>query len=211
MATSYRVRQGECISSIAHRHGLFPDDLWQAPDNAELRAARRNPNSLAPGDVIVIPDREPKQAKLALDSSHTFKIKGVPAKLSVLVSDDGEALADRAYTLTVDGVRHEGATDSDGKVEVWVAPGSRRALLEVEVEADDIWEYELELGGLDAVETIRGAQARLTNLGYGCPSSGQLDDDTRAALEAFQADHEVSVSGELDEPTIAALAEHHDS
>jgi len=211
MPTSYQVKQGECISSIAHRFGLFPDSLWQAPENAELRATRRNPHSLTPGDVITIPDRRPRVCTLAIDASHTIKIKGVPAKLSVVVADDDERLADRPYVLTVDHVRHEGATDANGLVEVWIPPGARRALLEIQAELDEVWEYELSLGSLDAVETVSGAQGRLINLGYACPRSDRLDDDTRRAIEAFQADHDVAVSGELDAPTIAALVHHHDA
>jgi hypothetical protein len=209
--TSYQVRQGDCISSIAHQFGLFPDALWQAPENAELRATRRNAYSLTPGDVITIPDKRLRVCTLAIDASHTIKIKGVPAKFSVVVANDDEPLADRPYVLTVGHVRHEGATDADGRVEVWVPPEARRALLEIQAELDDVWEYEFSLGGLDAVETISGVQGRLINLGYACPRSDRLDDDTRQAIEAFQADHDVAVSGELDAPTIAALVRHHDA
>lgn len=210
MASAHVVRQGECISSIAHRHGWFPADLWDAPENAELRQLRRNPNCLAPGDVIAIPELKLKSCAIGLDASHRFKLKGVPAKFCVVVDDGDEPLADKPFVLIVDGARQEGVSDGEGLIEAWIAPDARRARLEVEAEADDIWELEFVLGGLDAVETVAGAQARLANLGYGCPDSGELDEETRAAVEAFQADHELEPSGELDDATVAALEDAHD-
>ena len=55
---------------------------------------------------------------------------------------------------------------------------------------------------------ISGAQARLVNLGYGTGEiDGQTGPMTLAALREFQANHELEVTGELDQATIAKLAE----
>jgi N-acetylmuramoyl-L-alanine amidase len=55
-----------------------------------------------------------------------------------------------------------------------------------------------------------GAQARLVNLGYGTGEiDGEMGSMTQAALREFQADHGLEVTGELDQATIARLAEKH--
>ena len=55
-----------------------------------------------------------------------------------------------------------------------------------------------------------GAQARLANLGY-CTSEidGQMNPMTQAALREFQVDHDLEVTGELDDGTIAKLTDEH--
>jgi hypothetical protein len=60
MALEHRVRQGECLASIAARHGLpSAEALFDHPDNAELKRRRKHPGVLSPGDVVKVPEREP--------------------------------------------------------------------------------------------------------------------------------------------------------
>jgi Putative peptidoglycan binding domain len=57
------------------------------------------------------------------------------------------------------------------------------------------------------MSTIKQLQERLTALGYACGLiDGLVGKRTRAATRAFQADHGLSVTGEFDDATIAALA-----
>jgi N-acetylmuramoyl-L-alanine amidase len=77
----HTVTQGECISSIAERYGLFWETVWNHPNNAELRQQRENPNVLRPGDVVFVPERREKLESGATDTRHRFLKKGVPAKL----------------------------------------------------------------------------------------------------------------------------------
>ena len=53
----HKVAQGDCIESIAAKHGLEPDTIWEHANNASLRE-KRNGNSFAlfPGDVLFVPD-----------------------------------------------------------------------------------------------------------------------------------------------------------
>lgn len=68
--------------------------------------------------------------------------------------------------------------------------------------------YRFELRRMDPSDTISGAQARLHLLGYGVNGiDGVLDEPTRAALSAFQEDHELEITGELDDATQAKLIE----
>lgn len=81
MPTEHIVQAGDCIDSIAVRFGFFPDTLWKHGDNAELKEKRKDPNVLAPGDIVVIPDKRVKEESGATEQHHKFKRKGVPAKL----------------------------------------------------------------------------------------------------------------------------------
>jgi hypothetical protein len=66
---------------------------------------------------------------------------------------------------------------------------------------------ELAIGGLGPVEEADGAHARLVNLGYAPPPAlGAPGPDPRtSALAGFQRDQGLDVTGELDEPTQAAI------
>ena len=46
MALVHTIQDGDCISSVAMRHGFFPGTLWNHPDNMELKKLRRDPNVL---------------------------------------------------------------------------------------------------------------------------------------------------------------------
>ena len=61
MPIEYVVKQGDCFHSIAAEHGVFWEDLWNAPENHHLRAARRQPELIQPGDKVVIRDKLIKQ------------------------------------------------------------------------------------------------------------------------------------------------------
>src|SRR5208337_3002899 len=54
----YVVRQGDYLAQIAFRRGFVADRVWSAPENATLREARKDPNILAPGDILHVPDDE---------------------------------------------------------------------------------------------------------------------------------------------------------
>lgn len=79
MSTDHTVRQGECINSLAERYGFFPDTLWDAAENKDLRDLREDPNILQPGDVVYIPDLTPREESGGTDDLHRFRRRGVPA------------------------------------------------------------------------------------------------------------------------------------
>jgi hypothetical protein len=68
------VVEGENLSTIAAAEG-FRDfrKLYDAPENAELRKKRPNPNLIRPGDEVVIPDRKPLSVTVTPGAKVTLK------------------------------------------------------------------------------------------------------------------------------------------
>src|SRR5690606_16290140 len=120
------VKAGECLSSIAFENGFFPDDVWQAPENEPLRAERDNANLLVPGDSLFIPDKSLREESIPTDRRSRFVLRGVPAKLHLEVRDDGQAVADAPYTVTIDGQMHVGVTDDAGAIDLSISPTAQR-------------------------------------------------------------------------------------
>jgi Putative peptidoglycan binding domain len=83
MAQDYKARPGDCISSIAFTHGFFWETLWNHSKNSVLKSKRQDPNILGEGDVVHIPDLRTKDESAGAESTHRFKVKGVPAKLKL--------------------------------------------------------------------------------------------------------------------------------
>lgn len=81
MPIDYEIGPGDCINSVAMRHGFFPDTLWNHGSNAELKEKRKDPNVLMLGDKLFIPDIKIKELDKATEKKHRFRRKGVPAKL----------------------------------------------------------------------------------------------------------------------------------
>ena len=67
--------------------------------------------------------------------------------------------------MVVDGARRSGTTNGDGEL-VEKVPALARELQLFLGEGEQRTEYKVLLGALDPAETISGAQARLTNLGF---------------------------------------------
>jgi hypothetical protein len=200
-AKKYKVKQGECMSSIAHAHGFFWESLWSHADNEELRSTRESPFVLAAGDVVSIPPLRQREEACSTGARHTFRRKGVPAKLSLQLLDGGEPMAGVGYVLEYSGLEILGVTDDDGVVEVHIPPNTPKAILRV---GDRV--YDVTPRSLDPAETVNGAQARLASLGYYRGKiHGELDRLTAVAVRRFQRDNELELTSELDEATISAL------
>lgn len=215
MGFRHTVKAGECMTSIAAIYGFHDHTkLYDHPDNAALKEDRPNPNVLAPGDVVVVPDLVERQEKAPVDEAHQFKLTRPKKELRIALHDhQGEPLTDLAYTLTVEGHEPiEDQTDGDGVLRQPVPLGARRASLTIGERT-----LELSLGGLRPTratpdEGLRGVQARLHNLGYNVGAEdGQLGPRTRAAIAMFQHEHELSIDGEPSDALIDALVEQHGS
>lgn len=209
MPVEHEVAQGECLSSIADRYGIFPETIWNDPDNAELKRSRQDPNVLCPGDVLVIPDKRQKSESVASGQACRFRKKNTPAKLRVrLLDEDDRPRANLRYTLEIDGVFSDGATDGDGRIDHPVPAGAKKGVLVLENQ-DTI---ELSLGALDPPDTVTGVQGRLMNLGFDCGGvDGEMNAATREALKAFQEKQGLAATGEADDATKDKLRQVHGS
>lgn len=193
----YTVKQGDCISSIATRHGLFWEKVWNHPNNTKLKEKRKNPNVLLPGDVIFIPDKEEKEESGTTEQKHSFRRKGVPAKLRLIVEHDDIPISDTPFVLEVDGKLYQGKTDMKGFLEVSIDPAAKRGRLKV----GDL-EMELQLGAMDPLDENIGVQERLQNLGfYEGELDGVIGSETKEAIALFQRAVGLEETGELDEAT----------
>jgi N-acetylmuramoyl-L-alanine amidase len=205
----HRVEQGESIASIADAYGFFEGTLWNHPDNAALRARRKRPTVLAPGDEVYVPDLQLKEVSKATGARYTFRRRGIPAIYRVRVLDHGKPVANASYVLTIDGTPpSRGTTDAQGRIEARVPPDARTG--ELRIPAFRLRAH-VRFGHLDPVDEVSGIQKRLINLGYlrGEPS-GVEDAATQAALRTFQEAHSLAATGVCDEKTRAALESTHD-
>ncbi len=206
----HRVQAGECVSSIADRYGQTADAIWSHANNEGLKDLRPDPNVLAPGDRVFVPETEAKTQSLPTNQKHSLRVTAATNLLRVRVCVLDEPVANASFELTVDGGDpFEGQTDGDGLVEAAISPKARRGVLRI---PDHGLVYDLDLGQLDPIDELEGVQARLNNLGFFCGRvDGKLGPRTRSALVDFQSSHELDESGEPDDDTKDKLTEAHGS
>jgi N-acetylmuramoyl-L-alanine amidase len=211
------VQQGECLSSIARKHGYASwRTIYYHPDNADFRRNRPDPNVIYPNDLLILPDVEIKHVSRPTDQRHRFVKTSVKTRLRILVRDeDNQPLASKRYELQVGTARHVGTTGSDGIIEHTIVADEESGSLELwisEAPAEDSRKWELRIGHLDPVGEITGVQARLNNLGFDCgPVDGILGSKTRAATKAFQKSTGLNIDGIPGPQTKDRLKEAHGS
>ena len=192
----YVVRAGECIHSIAFDSGHFWETLWNHPDNAAVKSARKNPSLLLEGDRLTVPPIREKQEDCATEARHTFRRKGVPGKLVLILTrpaeddrrtegtdpdaqPDGESSdpeapdpkpqepwAGAAWQCTIDGVLSSGTTGSDGKIKLTISPSARSGRLIVDMDKPTQRVITWNLGNLDPPDSPSGVMQRLRNLSF---------------------------------------------
>ena len=217
MPKNHKVKQGDCLSSIAKKNG-FPDYkvIWDDGANAELKEKRKNPNMLFPGDIVVIPDLELKQVDKSTEQTHNFVLDTGKVKFQLIVKDDEDKpYANCRYDLKIDGQDFTGNTNGSGKIEQEIpadATTGEVAIYEKTGETESvITVFKLELGHLDPVAEATGVQARLNNLGFFCGKvDGIIGPMTQEALKAFQEKNGLSATGTADQATRNKLAQLHD-
>ena len=125
------------------------------------------------------------------------------------LDEKNNPLANQKYIIEIDGILSKGSTDGDGKIEQSIPPNARGGKIVIGELRD---EYLLNFGHIDPIEEISGVQGRLNNLGYDCGLiDGVLGKQTKEALLAYQNDHGLNKSGDIDEETRRLLKEKHGS
>ncbi len=206
------VQQGEHITRIASKYG-FRDyhTVWDDPQNSDLKEKRSSPNVLYPGDSLFIPDKEEKTVDKPTGAMHPFEVANRGLKLRIVLQDyDNLPLANQACVLEVEGKSQNLQSDGNGLIETVIPVDAEEGKLTVP-QLD--LEFPIKIGHLDPVDKDSGWLGRLTNLGYFAPGGDAQVDDLRLhyAVEMFQRDHKLKVSGNLDAATKAKLKDVHGS
>lgn len=202
----HEVKAGECMTSIAHLHGFYPDTLWQHADNKALREKRKDPTRLMKGDVVKIPDPKPRTWFASTGGRHTYRLRSIPAKFRMQFRyADGSPRAGEPWKLEFEGKSLSGKLDGEGLLEANVAPEVLDAKLTLG-EGDGAQSFDIKIGHLDPAEEVSGIQARLQSLGYDCGGvSGSMDEKTERALKTFQGSSGLEETGKADEKTVKKL------
>jgi len=199
-----KVGIGESTASLAKKNGFFWRTIWEHPENAELRAKRKDPSVLYQDDDIFIPEKQIKEVSKSTDAEYTFKRKGEPCKIKLQLFKLGNPRAGEDYIIEIEGTQIRGKTDSEGNIEHFIPGEASTGKLILRGGKE---EYSLRIGYLDPMDLPVGVQQRLNNLGYNCPESGEWDAATKEALKKFQADTGLDATGEADAATKTKLQE----
>jgi hypothetical protein len=207
----YVVKPGDYVTKLASQLGFEPEETWNHDKNASLREKRESRDLLAPGDVLYVPDTPPEPLTLTAQSSNRFQATLPRVKTTVTLVKNGEALANEPYVITGAGPEaKKGQSDGDGKIEIEASVRHDRVHVVLPERGHS---FEVMIGHLDPPTVPSGWRQRLRSLGHygwhsGMLSDGEVEDEgaiDRMAIEAFQAANEVTVTGEMDEATIAKL------
>lgn len=201
------VRQGDHLAKVAARFGVAPDDIWALPQNRELKE-RRDPNILAPGDVLRIPDRPDTAVRYGANRDNRFRVEVPTVPLNVTFAKFSEPLKNEDYEVHGMGRVVKGKTDGEGKATIQVRADVDA--VEVRFAAHEL-SFTLQIGHLDPIDTELGVAQRLARLRYLYIPRGATGPRLRAriarALALFQRDEGIAVTGLRDEPTRSRLIE----
>jgi hypothetical protein len=220
MPTKRKIGEGECMSSIAaaarfRTHKTVYDDAA----NSALKGKRPDPSQLHPGDPVVVPDFETKSDEAPTGKRTRFRVDSERTFLKLRLRYRKKL----AYRLTTDSGKKEGETDGSDLVEIEVPRDAKKAKLILWVAGQPLHpdddgprlEYDVDLGYLAPIDTLRGVQGRLLNLGYApgklvSDENAQPDATTTAAISAFQQAEGKTPTGKP-EDVRADLAKAHDA
>jgi hypothetical protein len=209
MPTQYKVKPGDHLTAIADSLGLEDTDtILSQPGNSAL-ADRKHPEMLSPDETLAIPDLKPRTFTLATGQRHKLTVKIPKAKLCVgLVTFVGQPSSAAQAEVTLEGKAPESKSLDDGKLELPIAPACAQATIKLaasdEHKPDVSWN--LQLGHLPRAESDDGLFTRLRNMGYYRAVADELDArERRSAIEEFQRDQGLKLTGELDDDTKAKI------
>jgi hypothetical protein len=121
----------------------------------------------------------------------------------------------KKFRMVCEGLKFDGVTGDDGRIERDVPKDAKTVEISLwlgDFPTGPMKRYSVQIEALPHPGSIAGAQVRLKNLGYyKGAGKGEIDDETRASLRRFQADHNIEATGELDDATRGALVERHGS
>ena len=193
MPTNYNVQDGDCMSSISKQFGMSWKKIWNADENTTLRQQRIDPNVLFPGDLVVIPDKDPKEDGRAIDQHHVYKTQSEPTHVKIRLTIDEKPRKNLPYELEVDQQTKKGSTNNDGCLEEEIPVDAKTGVLRVG-KGNPVEKYDLVFGKVYPLDTADGVSNRLNELGfYAAPS------DLTPGVRGFQNLHQMKVDGIVDD------------
>lgn len=209
---THKVKQGECLASIAEIYGLSWRTIYDHPENKNLREQTDgNPNVLEPGTEIIIPLTPTKSVSVSTGKKHRFYLKKPSTFIRLnLRNEKDQPISQKKWSFSLGLQKIEGVLDENGRLEIKIEDHQeRQGILKVwlgEQSEQQPRQWTLNVGHLDPINTVTGVQTRLRNLGY---YSGAVDGDlgprTKQAIKQFQRDFQLQTSGETDSPTLDRL------
>ena len=207
----YTVQEGDHLSAIAEKFG-FRDfkTIWDDPQNADLKQSRTDAHILNPGDQLFIPDKQQKKAPASTGKATYFQVPAQSLELRLVLKDfDEQPAPGLACELEVEGAVQKLVSDDSGMIKAKIPRKAQTGTLRI---PDLDLEMPLKIGHLDPPDQDHGWQARLINLGFYDGAVGSTDQERLGyAIEEFQCDHGLPVTGQLDDGTRAALLAAHGS
>lgn len=206
----YVIKKGDYLTKLAFEKGFDKDTVWSDPKNKDLRDKRSDPDTLRPGDVIFVPDKNPKSSTLTREQSHSLSATIPKIPLRVTLSVGAQPLKDTSVVIKGMGEDQELRTDGSGVLSLEPPLDVRTVKVEI---PDKRRSIKLELAGMDPGEEPSGARMRLQNLGYlgktfepgASPYVKHDKDALGAALQRFQGEQGLEPTGKLDDETMKTL------
>ena len=209
----YVIRQGDYLKRIAHTLGFDADAAWSHPKNAEM-ADKREPNLLHPGDILYVPDPNPKWETLNQGTTNTYAVTVPTTRVNLAFKDANGPIANAAYVAEGLGDKQHGTTDGNGMLSLKVPVHVTECQVTF---PDKNATYPVRVGHMDPIDEPSGVRKRLEHMGYVLRSEGDplplTDDDIgardRAGIIDFQQEHGLNPTGVVDDATKKAILEKH--
>ncbi|MEM9691445.1 MAG: hypothetical protein AAGA56_02780 [Myxococcota bacterium] len=212
-ARPYVIQPGDTLRRVAMLHDLDPTSIWGHEKNAEL-AEERDPEMLAPGEILFIPEPEDPTLTVTAETSNQFSAETPTIRVYIKFEGEEGPLKEEAYV--VNGIGEdpiEGTLDDEGLLDITVPLLLR--YFHIEFPERDIT-HEVAVGFLDPVDVPSGRRARLLHLGHLPVGRDVRDPHVFATRESeqrstasFQEAHGLEPTGFLDEATGEWLVRRH--
>jgi len=200
------VKQGDCLYSLAARHGFTAETLKAHANNQTLMEQRPDPTQLVPGDKVFIPEKIIGQVEAETGMRHRFRCRSNTTTVNITCLDFDKPLKNKRFILNAEGRLSDGTSDDNGTINLTLPATVNTATVTIE-NLPNTFEFTLQLGGLDPIDTVTGQQQRLSNLGfYGGNIDGRQGDLMNAALRDFKINQKLAVNDQLDPDTLTILS-----
>lgn len=197
----------DTLVSIGEQFGFVNfETVWNAPGNRGLRAKRESPQTLLPGDEVIIPEKRNATHRASTGTNATITVFCPRIRVRIkLLTFDGRALAGAHAKVAARGAPDELDADGDGVFDVPIAANARDLSLGVNGAVRSF-----AVGVLGPIDSPSGIRHRLASLGY---DAGDDDDETdealRWAVEEFERDHGHKPTGKIDDGFLDRLSDAH--